>query len=127
MSFTVAVVLPPIPDQDAEAWQALPTFIEEAGPNPDIFRMLHDRLTAKYPCITTLASEDAYDGVWTDGPLIDDFGHRAAVLGIALSQVAEVLPFLIETATTLGCTVFDQQEGTIYRPGSCAVDVCSAG
>jgi hypothetical protein len=118
MSFTVAIVLPPIPDHDAEAWTALTSFIEEAGPTPDIFRVLHDHLTAKYPCSTTFADEDVDDGVWSDGPLIDDFGHRAAVLGIASSRMAEVMPFLIETATALGCTVFDEQEGTIHRPGS---------
>ena len=58
-------------------------------------------------CICDLPDEQVDDGPWIDGPLIDNVAHRAAVLGIAPTRVGEVLPFLIETATAMGLTVFN--------------------
>jgi hypothetical protein len=56
------------------------------------------------------------DGVWSDGPLWNDFGHRAAVLGMVYSRVKGVLPFLLETANDLGLVVFDWAGPSIYGP-----------
>ena len=61
---------------------------------------------AKYPCICDLPDEQLDEGAWVDGPLIDNFTHRAAILGIAPTRIGEVLPSLIETATAMGLTVF---------------------
>ena len=66
MSYTVAIVTPPVPDNNAEAWHALDSFIHEHGPTPDIFRMLHDRLTARYPCICDRPAEQLDDGAWVE-------------------------------------------------------------
>jgi hypothetical protein len=55
------------------------------------------------------------DTVWSDRPLLNNFLHRAAVLGMAYSRVEEVLPFLVETANTLGLTVLDWATGKVYR------------
>ncbi len=46
----------------------------------------------------------------------NDFGHRAAVLGMVYSRVEEVLPFLVKTANDLGLVVFDWTGPSIYRP-----------
>lgn len=70
-----------------------------------MFRKLYDRLTMKYPRICTLS--DDLDGVWSDGPLWNDLGDRAAVLGVVYSRVEEVLPFLLKTANDLGLVVFE--------------------
>jgi hypothetical protein len=84
---------------------------------PPVFRTLHDRLTARYRCICSLPDESVDDeGVWSDGPLWNDFGHRAAVLGMVFSRVEEVLPFVADTANELGLTVFDWAGPSIYRP-----------
>ena len=80
-----------------------------------MFRQLHDRLTAKYPCTCSVPEDEVDDTVWSDGPLINDFLHRAAVLGIAYSRVDEVLPFLVETANDFGLVVFDWATASIYR------------
>ena len=114
ISYTVAIVTPPVPDNNAEAWNALDSFIQEHGPTPDIFRMLHDRLTARHPCICDLPDDQVDDGAWSDGPLIDSFAHRAAVLGIASTRVGDVLPFLIDSATAIGLTVFSSP--LVQRP-----------
>ena len=86
-----------------------------SGKWPIVCKDLHDRLTAAYPCICSLPDDQVDDGVWSDGPLINNFGHRAAVLGIGFSRVEEVLPFLVKTANDLGLIVFDWQTNLIHR------------
>jgi hypothetical protein len=115
MSYTVAIVLPSVPADNAAAWAALDGFIAEQGPRAPAFQELHDRLTARYLCMSSLDDDEIDDAVWSDGPLINNFGHRAAVLGLSIPHVEEVLPFLIATATGLGLIVFDRQTNTIHR------------
>ena len=117
MSYNVAVCVPPITSDDDEAWDSVQKFIDSQGEPPQVFRQLHDLLTARYPCICTLPDDNVdEEGVWSDGPLWNDFGHKAAVLGVIYLRAEEVLPFLIATATGLGLTVFDWGGPTIYRP-----------
>ena len=119
MSYNVAICTEPVPSKDEEAWQAVDSLIDAKGEPPEVFKELHDRLTRRYPCISTLSDERVDDdGVWSDGPLWNDFGHRAAVLGMVYSRVEEVLPFLVETANDLGLVVFDWTGPSIYRPKS---------
>lgn len=117
MSYDIAICTPPIPGDDATAWRQLDELIDSQGQPPSVFRELHDALTTRHPCISALPDDRVdEDGVWSDGPLWNDFGHRAAVLGVVYSRAEEVLPFLIETAIGLGLTVFDWGGRTIYRP-----------
>ena len=120
MSYNVAVVIPPVPPDDAAAWAAVDDLIEQEGPRPAVFQELHNRLTARYPCMCSVPDEEIDDTVWSDGPLINNFGHRAAVLGMSYSRVEEVLPFLVETANALGLVVFDWATETVHRaePGT---------
>ena len=89
--------------------------VEQRGPRPAVFQELHDRLTALYPCMSSVPDDRIDDTVWSDGPLINNFGHRAAVLGIAYSRIEEVLPVLVETANALGLVVFDWATAKVYR------------
>jgi hypothetical protein len=116
MSYNVAICTPPIPADDVSAWNALDSLIEAQGATPEVFKELHDRLTAKYPCICALSDDQVDEGVWSDGPLWNNFGHRAAVLGMIYPRVEEVLPFLVRIANALGLAVFDWGGPTIYRP-----------
>src|SRR5437016_598108 len=115
MSYNVAIVIPPVPAVDAEAYAALDGWIEQQGPRPAVFQVLHDRLTARYPCMCAVPDDQIDDTVWSDGPLINNFLHRAAVLGMSYARVEEVLPFLVETANALGLVVFDWVTGRVYR------------
>lgn len=117
MSYTVTVVVPPVPSKDAEAWDSVKELADLKGARPQVLQALHDRLVARFPCISTLRDDQVDDGVWADGPLIDDFGHRTAVLGVS-TRLNEVLPFVVKTATDLDLVVFDPQEGKIHRPGA---------
>jgi hypothetical protein len=116
MSYNVAIVIPPVPADDAQAWALLNELIEQEGPRPAVFQELHDRLTARYPCMCDVPEEEIDDTVWSDGPLINNFGPRAAVLGISYSRVNEVLPFLVEAANALDLPVFDWATERIHRP-----------
>lgn len=128
MSYNVTIFVPPVPDDDARAWDRFQHLQEEeeSGPpvldpprsRPAVFQTLHDRLTARYPCICTLSDDEVDDGVWSDGPLINNFGERAATLGLTFGSVDKVLPFLIQQANELGLVVFDPQTGRIHRPGT---------
>jgi len=41
MSYSVAVVSPPIPSNDKDAWQAIDALIEAKGEPPVVFKELH--------------------------------------------------------------------------------------
>ena len=118
MSYNVAIVVPPVPAKDAEAWAALDGLIAQQGARPAIFQELHDRLTARYPCMCTVPDDEIDDTVWSDGPLINNFLHRAAVLGVSYSRIDEVLPFLIATSNELGLVVFDWATNLVHRPNA---------
>ncbi len=121
MSFNVAIVIPPVPADDVQAWAELDHLINQQGPRPAVFDELHNRLTARYPCICSLPDDEVDDGVWSDGPLIGNFGHRAAVLGMVYSRAHEVFPFLIESSNALGLVVFDWTSQKIFRAESCTI------
>ena len=82
-----------------------------------IGRLLVDWLTARYPCICDLPDDDD-SGPWCSGPLRQKSYTRATVFGLVFSRVAEVLPFVIDTATSLGFTVLDWQTGKAHRPAT---------
>jgi hypothetical protein len=71
----------------------------------------------------SVPDDEVDDTVWSDGPLINNFGHRAAVLGMSYSRVEEVLPFLVESANALGLSVFDWATKTVHRAEQAAADV----
>jgi hypothetical protein len=88
---------------------------EYGSPPGDHFVPLYERLVARYPCITTPKGEDS---PWSDGPLINNFGKKHAIIGISYSRVGEALPFVVETATQMGFTVYDAQDEKFHRPVS---------
>ncbi|MFZ4430133.1 MAG: hypothetical protein ACOYPS_07245 [Phycisphaerales bacterium] len=116
MSYNVAICIPPISPDDKVAWAELDAMIGAEGPVPDVFKNLHDQLTARFPCICSLPDDKVDDGLWADGPLWNNFGHRAAVLAMVHSKAYEGSLFIIERANRLGLTVFDWAGPTIYRP-----------
>lgn len=116
MSYNFAICLPPVPLDDGGAWEYIDRLAECSGDAAPEFVDLHAVLTARYPCICSLSDADVDDGVWSDGPLINDFGMRAAVIGIVYSRVDQVLPFVVEAATSRGMVVFDWVTRRVHRP-----------
>lgn len=62
-------------------------------------------------------SDDEVDaGVWSDGPLRNNAGHKVTILGMMNSHVDEALPFLIKTSNDLGLVLLDPGTEIIHRP-----------
>jgi hypothetical protein len=116
MSYDIAVVIPPIAETDAAAWQSLDAMIEQAGAPPVPLQSLYDAVTLRYPCLSELSDEDSENGVWSSAPLWGDFGRHAAVLAIQFPHAEAVVPFVVETARSLGLTVLDWQAKLVHRP-----------
>jgi hypothetical protein len=45
MRYNVAIVVPPIPSNDKQAWQEIDALIDAEAEPPEVFRELRDRLT----------------------------------------------------------------------------------
>jgi hypothetical protein len=45
MRYNVAIVVPPIPSNDKQAWQEIDALIDAEAELPEVFRELRDRLT----------------------------------------------------------------------------------
>ncbi len=118
MSFTFAIAGPDLPESDDDARNTIDRLVRTEVGEPDpVFDTLLDRLTDKYPCITTLPDEGVEElGVWLDGPL-RPIRQAAPVFGLASDRVNDVLPFVIDKANELGLTVYDHQTGDLHRPG----------
>ena len=121
MSYTVGLLIGPAPTTNAEAFDLFAQLNDAADPDEaphPTFVKLHAQLTERFPCICNLSDEDLDEGVWCDGPLINNFGERTAVIGCVFSAVAKTIPFVVATALGLGVTVFDWQTNQIHRPPS---------
>ena len=108
MSYNVAILKPPVPEDDTAAWEAMRELAQRQpqGEVPQVFNELIDRLTQRYPCICDLPDDQVDDGAWSDGPLRNNATPAITVLGIAFPKVEEVQPFVIQTANSLGLVVF---------------------
>jgi hypothetical protein len=120
MSYTAGLLIEPPPSDDATAFKRFNALADASDineqPHPT-FVAVHAELISRFPCICDLPDDQVDDGVWSDGPLINNFGERQAVIGFMFSHVETVLPFVIEVARKHGVTVFDWQTETIHRPG----------
>ncbi|MFZ6874002.1 hypothetical protein ACO0LF_18240 [Undibacterium sp. Di27W] len=72
-----------------------------------------------YPCLSSYEDDDESmdECPWSDGPLIDNFGGRVAILGISHSH-GEVLSYILLCADKLKLSIIDPQTAAVYRPGS---------
>lgn len=119
MSYTVSITRNDIPKDDNQAWKIMNELhINDNGQPSKDFVDLIKQLTEKYPCICDLPDDKVDDGVWSDGPLINNAGDKITTLGVVYSQVENVIPFVIKTSNNLGFVVFDDQTGLISRPNN---------
>jgi hypothetical protein len=70
-------------------------------------------ITAKYPDLTDLPADQVDDGVWSDGPLINNASGPYFYFGIVWSRLAEVAPFVVAVAQEHGLVCFDPQENEL--------------
>ncbi len=117
MSYVVHFWTFPMPGSVSHAMQIHAELQERRNVGP-VFRTLAQRLTARYPCITTCdADDDDNPPAWSDGPLDGDADCATYGIGLNSERLEEVHPFVVETATSLGLVVLDEQQGHVYLPG----------
>lgn len=120
MSYILALTSLAAPEQDAQAWEWLETLKQQDDEEKETSPVLltfYQVLTDMYPCLSSYAPGDTMReySPWSDGPLINNFGHQLAVLGLS-RNVERVTWFIVFRAKEMNITVFDEQTGTIHRP-----------
>jgi hypothetical protein len=117
MSYTIAVVDFRLPDDFEEACKIVDSLAaQDVDDVKDTYRAFHDAVTKIYPCICDLPDDKVDDGVWCDGPLINNFTVKAPVIGFVYSRVEEALPTVGELALSMGLSILDWQSGKVYNP-----------
>ncbi len=122
MSFTVDLIPGGLPEDEKEAWKTLEemrkSYYDDSSQKEDRLIQLHNILTKKYPCLCSYDDDDPEmdNSPWADGPMIDNFASKMGMLAVVYSKVDEVIPFILESALSLGITVVDGQSEKIYRP-----------
>lgn len=117
MSYNIAIVDFPLPDDFEEACKIVePLAQQDVDEVNETFRAFHDAITDIYPCICDLPDDEVDDGVWCDGPLINNFTVKAPVIGFVYSKVNEALPKVGELALSMGLSILDWQSQKVYNP-----------
>lgn len=117
MSYNIAVVDFKLPNDFNEAVALVNPMTDIDVPEVTaIFQEFHDEVTKVFPCLCSLPDEKVDDGVWCDGPLINNFKVKAPVIGFSHSKVEEALPVVGSLALKTGLSVLDWQAGKVYNP-----------
>lgn len=119
MSCTIALTDLSIPNEFGKARSIVePLTDQERDEVKQVFQSFYDEITKIFPCICGLDDDgdaDVDDGVWSDGPLIDNFLVEAPVIGLVFSRVEESLPRIIDIANSLGLSLVDWQAERVYQ------------
>lgn len=116
MSYDVVIAAPPLPERDSHAWKMLDTVAEaeSAGEARAIYEQFRDRIAGRYPCLSTLSEDELDRSVWS-ADMRTMFSGPQPVLNLRFSSEREVLPYIIESARSLGLSVLDWQAGLVHR------------
>lgn len=124
MSYTVDLIVGPLPADNKKAWERIEVlreaYYDDQREKAPVLITLHSVLTARYPCLCSYADDDPAvdESPWADGPMINNFMNEMGMLAISFSRADEVVPFIIKEANALGISVADGQSGEIFRPGA---------
>ena len=117
MSYNIAVVNFKLPENFEEAVELVNPMTDIDVPEIEtIFKDFHDKATKLFPCLCSLSDDEIDDGVWCDGPLINNFMVKAPVIGFSNSKVEEALPVIGNLALDMGLSVLDWQASKVYNP-----------
>ncbi len=117
MSYNIAVVNFKLPENYEEAVELVnPLTGIDVEEIESIYKEFHDEVTKIFPCLCSLPDDEIDDGVWCDGPLIDNFTVKAPVIGFSYSKVEEAMPVVGNLALNMGLSVLDWQVSKVYNP-----------
>ncbi len=116
MSYTVDITTSDLPESHTEAYAEIERrraqLYAEIDPDRSVFLPLYETLVSRYPCICD--EPDGEQSPWCDGPLIDDFGSRHAIIGSSFPRVADTLPYVLEQCARFGFVVYDGQDDRFH-------------
>lgn len=117
MSYNIAIVNFKLPGDFDEACKIVNGLADiEVNEIDEIFKRFHEEATKIYPCICDLTDDEVDDGVWCDGPLINNFRVKAPIIGFSFSKVEEAFPVVGSLALNMGLSILDWQAGKVYNP-----------
>ncbi|GAB2899657.1 hypothetical protein ACCI51_18210 [Microbulbifer echini] len=117
MSYNIAVVNFKLPENFEEAVALVNSMTDMDVPEiASIYKEFHDEVTKAFPCLCSLPDDEIDNGVWCDGPLINNFTVKAPVIGFSYSKVEEALPVVGNLALKMGLSVLDWQASKVYNP-----------
>ena len=121
MSFDLAVWEEPTPRTDGEALDELQRLRAQylgkgaSAPPSERIKAFIAALTERYPDITELPDDEVDDGVWSDGPLVDNASGPIFYFGIVGSRAEDVTEYVAHIAAEHGLVCFDPQSGRCVR------------
>ena len=117
MSYNIAIVDFKLPENFEEAVELVNPMTDiDAAEVASIYQEFHDEVTKIFPCLCSLSDDEVDDGVWCDGPLINNFTVKAPVIGFSFSKVEEALPIVGNLALEMGLSILDWQASKTYNP-----------
>jgi hypothetical protein len=117
MSFDLAVWEGRLPRTDADALAEFKRLYAQhledgpTSPPSDRIKTFIDAITETYPDIMDLPDDKIDDGVWSDGPLINNASGPFFYFGMVWSRAEEVAAFVADVAEKHGLVCFDPQSG----------------
>ena len=121
MSFDLAVWEGVTPRTDVDAlvtFESLYAKHAEGGRSEEpsaAIRSFIAAITATYPDLMDLSDDEIDDGVWSDGPLINNASGPFFYFGIVWSRAGTVAPIVARIATEHRLICFDPQAGRCVR------------
>ncbi len=103
----------PVPASVDEAFSIMHRLDSRPGPQNPLFAELARRLTARYPCPTTI-DEAEEETVWSDGPVEVLREGPLWGVGVKAECLEEAMPFVIDTARSLGLPTFDPTHEQVF-------------
>ncbi|MEZ9858652.1 hypothetical protein AB4381_09235 [Vibrio splendidus] len=117
MSYTIAIVDFKLPENFDEAVALVNPLTEiDVEEIEVIYQQFHDEVIKLFPCLCSLSDENVDNGVWCDGPLINNFTVKAPVIGFSYSKAEEALPVVGQLALKMGLSILDWQSQQVYNP-----------
>ena len=121
MSFDLAVWDGPQPRTDADGLAEFTRLhakhfdIGPTSPPSERIKRFIAAITERYPDIMDLPGDEIDDGVWSDGPLINNASGGYFYFGMVWSRAEEVASFVSTIAAKQGLVCFDPQSGRCTR------------
>lgn len=111
MSYTIFICRCLPSDDPEDYWNLLDVDTDEA-PSQGMIALVRSFLTF-YPDITELSDDQLEEGVWADGPIVNNIVGDTVKLSLSTD---DVLPHIVELSNVKGYCVFDLQDDVIYEP-----------